>query len=777
MNCFIATMALWCVFGATIGGSILSGMLLSIGMTDSQIGAVMSLSLIFLPMQLLGSILQRRFFHRKKFWMVLAVCHYSAFLAIALLVASWGRLNQATAVGLFMGFFALAQIASQLQGATVLAWIGELVPFRESHRFWTRRTAVQIVASVLAGIGMGLLADHFGREKSSTYAFLLGVGLIFGYLSFITQAIPPDPEREEKPFHFHLGEFLGTLWKESNFRYLSGFFAIQSIGNWVMSAFTFVYLQRDMEFSQTDIQILLAMSSLVSFVSGYLFTAFGNRYGRKPLLMICSVLKFGEFLLWGTLTPGNNWLDHSMIDFLNLIHIPTGGITPGLLGAAPVFLLGGFVNMGLNSGQLSLLTTEGNKENQSFLIAFFFTLTGLAGAAAAFASGFLFEFFRTFELLTRFQLTAFNGLALVGSVFFLICLVSLAPFRELGAAPAGKVVRSFLSHNPFRAVFQAHVLASPLEESRRAETLGSAGSGLADNEFLLGLRSPSSMVRMRTLLHLATMDSDELDPAITDELQQLLQSKTLSVRPLAAMTLAKHNVTQAEDALIASFNDRDPDFVNTTIYCAGLLHLEKAREPLRAILLSPAREFSRSAAAEALSRFGDYHDAELIFTAYLSESDWILSRQCLLSLLRTMTPPPHHVMRLFEEEEKTPGARIEQELLLLAGRPSLGLSAEVLTGMFSAGEYTTLLAKVLVAELSDEILPGAMNDEHFLLERFLPGGRFRDKFLQGEDLRANALRLQLRFWQLLRREGSDPDRFKLLGALILARLQLEQPNA
>ncbi|MGE4565270.1 MAG: hypothetical protein AB7F32_10405, partial [Victivallaceae bacterium] len=89
MNYMIIAAVIWCFFGAAVGGPIFSGLLLALNLTKAQIGFVMSISLLFLPMQMIGAMLQQRYFHRKKFWIVCVMVHYSSFLAIAILTALW----------------------------------------------------------------------------------------------------------------------------------------------------------------------------------------------------------------------------------------------------------------------------------------------------------------------------------------------------------------------------------------------------------------------------------------------------------------------------------------------------------------------------------------------------------------------------------------------------------------------------------------------------------------------------------------------------------------
>ena len=137
----LAAPVAWTIFGAASTGTLLIGLLRSVEMTKQEIGMVMSLTLIFLPMQLIGTYLQERFLHRKHFWEWCLFVYYSSFLLIAALVMEWGAFPAELAVLIFMLIFGGGQIAAQLQGAIALAWQGEIIPVREAFRRFANEDA------------------------------------------------------------------------------------------------------------------------------------------------------------------------------------------------------------------------------------------------------------------------------------------------------------------------------------------------------------------------------------------------------------------------------------------------------------------------------------------------------------------------------------------------------------------------------------------------------------------------------------------------------------
>lgn len=120
--------------------------------------------------------------------------------------------------------------------------------------------------------------------------------------------------------------------------------------------------------------------------------------------------------------------------------------------------------MGIASSQSSLLTSLGNKRIQSMAIGLFFSVVGLCGVLTGSVSGYLYNFLARQSLVTDSPLNPFNVLALCSAVGYFSSILLLRKFHEDGAAPTGDMVRTLLSQNPVRAVYQANLLSQPMSE-------------------------------------------------------------------------------------------------------------------------------------------------------------------------------------------------------------------------------------------------------------------------------------------------------------------------
>ncbi len=788
MNLSIASAVLLTVFGATAGGAILTGLLRSIDFSNPKIGLVMSVPLLSPPMQLLGAWLQRRYFNRKRFWIFCSTVQFSLYVVLIALVTMWARIPAAAGFLLFLTVYALAQAFTQLPSSVNLSWLGELVPRRESAAFWSRRTGLAGISTMIGGVALGKLIDLLGRSSPHTYVVVFLIGVAFGFASTLVFAAAADPDPEPRPGEPFRETFLET-WRNRDYRILTGFFSYQSLLAWFSTGFIFVYLQAQdgMNFSMITIQIMLAISALVAFLSGYFFRVAGAKFGRKPLLILCSLLKAAEFVFWGTLTPENGVLDRLGQWAVDAVAATWGGgpvaVPPGAFGSLPVFLLGGFVNMGIASCQMSLLTSLGNKRIQSMAIAVFASVVGLCGVLTSSISGYLYDWLQAQPWVAASALAPFNFLALLSGFGFLTSVLLLRPFREDGAAPTSDLVRVLLSQNPVRAVYQAHLLSQPMTEFGRVETLRRSGGNLVADEVIRSLYNPSSRVRDGALLSLSRQEG-EPDPVLIGEVIKLLEIPELGMQSMAARTLGRLRQRAGVPALLRQLRAPDRALAQSAIFALGQIGDPGAEPELRLLLAGDSRLELRPMAAEALSKVGDWRDARLLFPVFEVENYGLLRLQCLIALVRSMLPDRESVHPAFEQEIRLPGAELERQLRLVALHDGWEAQAPV-RPVFARqleqcdrGEFLLCATELVSAELQLAGLaaasPPAAGDAA-LSGQFAPGGRVRDARLNSDRFEAVGIWVQLKLWTQLKYNAHEEEtRLILLAIAIVARTLLDR---
>ncbi len=797
LSAFYKAHVYWMFYSVCTAGALYTGMLLSLGMNQKQIGWIMSLPMFMLPMQIVGAVLQQKYFHRQKFWLTTRVVFLAMYVLMALLVAVSKTMSVGAIFQAFSLILILANIAGQLGAPIILAWQTDVIPERESTVFWNRLTSLGLVAGVAAGFVAGWLADKMGRDEPITYVVVLSVCLIFAILSTRAVRVAPDPDPLPKPGGYSTLKRIRLILRDSNFLRISGVFSILSVAGWLMSAFTFVHLQQTMKFTMLQMQFLGAISCLVAFFAARIFGIAGRRYGRKPILLICTLVKGVEFILWGTLMPGDHWLDLVTRSLTTSLLGDWAALPTGFASAVPAFLLGGFVNVGISSMQLSYMRSISPGREQTLAISMFFAITGFVGGITSSISGILHSWLtipglgfsgipgRAFENLQygayNFGLRPFNILALAGACIYFLNTIFISRLREEGAAPTMHVVRVLLENNPLRSVYHAQMLSAPLTETVRMELLSRARGRLLEDELVRDLFSCSSRVREGAMRNIMNA-SRNMEPTLGDALVKLLEMPALGMRVETARTLGAARYKPALPTLVTLFDSEDPDLAAASIYAAGLIADPAVIPDLHRILHDESFHIEKAWAAEALSRLGDHSEARTVFSAFPANTDPVLQTQCLVSICRCMFDG-QKVYKIFDDEMRNPGTATIMLCDSIAVRWQ-GLDLDTMVTLIDKGSFREAATMAITPEL--EFCLPFMRDEDTVSEdiikaQFADDGSFANEMLEDTDYVATSLWLQLRLWTFLGYMAEDNERFVLLAVLFLCdtlgrRLDPGQPR-
>jgi len=782
MNYLIGSVVIWCFFSAAVNGPMFSGLLDVLKLTPPQVGFIMSIGSLCLPLQLIGSLIQQKYFRRKTFWAVFVFIHYSSYLLLALLAAMWTGIPNTIAVAFFVIIIFLINGAAQLTGSISNAWMGEVIPPRESTAFWNRRSGFAMIAGIVSGLIAGRIADWLGKDQRSTYVIMISGGVIFGYISMFAMLSMRDRDTSHDLGGSMLGQIRDVM-KNKPFRQIVAFWSCQHIAACFVASFYFLYLLHDLHMSMTAVQSVSIIGSIIGLAGAFFFRIVGQRYGNKPVLILCTIMKAVEFVLAALWLPSFHLFDdfgNGIIQGINsLLGISLPLMEPGFFTVLPSFLVAGFFNVGLGASQMALLTSTGPREQRSTSIAIFYAVIGICGAVTMTLSGFAYKYLDSLEWVRNSaEVTPYTLLSLCSATAFAASIFIIARYREDGAAATGTLFRTIFSGNPIRTVYQAHTLSQPIGEVSRITKLRRIHSTLISDEVLHGLYSPSSRVRDSALLNISTME-EKASESIVDELIRLLDLPELGLQAMAARTLGRLREKKALPRLMAHFRDNDLALAQACIFAAGLIGEVEAERELRNILSDMRFHGRWPHAAEALSRLGtgDFRYTKDIFKVLANESFWVLRQQTLISLARLMMHDKNAAYVVFDAETRNSGQEIERLLKQISLHPvwkhclpDEKADFEELIAACDKSDYIGCIHRLLPLELAlYGIRPEdpAMTPAEFLSMRFAAGG-MREKELEAPTYAANNLWLQLKLWAELRYDTDGTDRFLLLSVLIAA---------
>ena len=418
MTCSIQAGILWSFYSACAGLPILSALEQQLRFSDFQIGIVNSMGQIFLPMQIVGLVIQERFFHRVRFWGVCSSCQFAAYGLLGVLVLVYDRIPEPFGVIAFMLIMAMSVIASSMIGPIGLTWHADFIPRRASTGFWSKRNANYLLYSTVSTVLAGALLQSLGTGCNISYSIMLFLGMIFGLCSSAMQVEIPDTNPFPKPRRENPVAQLKAVFKSRELRPLIIFFGMQAVAAGFTGAFLYIYLQKEINMQITTQQILLAISTLTGFFSAGIIRRMGLKYSKQFILGICTTILAMLALWWGIMTPGNplwqlggSWMPH------------------GFLGALPIFLITGFTTIGLAASREALITTQRDKSIQGMGIAIIYAGTGVCGAITGIVSGYFYGVLDNWAWLENTPFKPFNIMAFIAAAGYFATIPVMMKFK------------------------------------------------------------------------------------------------------------------------------------------------------------------------------------------------------------------------------------------------------------------------------------------------------------------------------------------------------------
>ena len=750
INYILTSTLIWSFFFVATTGATLSGLQITLKLSNVQIGVMTSMLMLFLPLQVVGSIIQEKFFGRKNFCDGLLLARYASILCTVILLANWSKFTEQKAIFIFIALYALSQATTQLQVSPWFTWMSDLVPKRENNNFWSKRGAYSQASIFISSILLGFAIDRFGRNNINTYIYVLVIAFIAGIVSLALQHMAKDINSKPEKSNLSLIKKILLIWRDKQTKILISVFSIQCFFAFFCIPFTFIYLQNSLNFSMLSVQILSSIACVSAFLSSYLFRVIGNKYGRKPILIICYFLKFFELMLWTTLFPGASFA-HAVI----------------------VFILAGVVNMGIANSHLSLITSVANRRTRSIAVAMFFSIAGLAGFISSNMSGITLDFFNKTQFVATTPFTGFNILAIIGSLGYIISAFIFIHFKEFGSVATTTVVRILLSNNPIRSVIHAHILSKPVPEKNRILTLNRATSNILTQELIDDLYNPSSRVRESAVDNISRMKTN-IDPMVCDDLIKIMDIPSLGIQAEAARALGHQKVEDAVPELYKHIYDGDKSLAFACIYALGLIGNKDVVSKLAELLYNRNFEVMWPEIVETLGKISDYTYAERMFEIYKEEYHWTLKKQELIAITRVFYNEKRDaIYSFFEKETKEPLSTLEKQTKLALQKFSNNKYGAKTLFALDRGQYLESL-EYLLMDIFEEYQPEYKTItlkelRTKFVELFTPDGKLKTKLKLSDKKNEKNITILLYMWAEIKYSPNDFNRFTYLAAILLIK--------
>lgn len=571
-----ADAALATAFATLVTGAFLVGFVKLLGGSDLWIGLLSSVPSLLGILQIMGAIWGRGFTSYKRFIFPGATVWRFLYIPVALLPIV--PLPDSLRLTLLIICVAVAAAANFIVSPIYNDWLAEMVPVNSRGSFFSRRNAISTAVGAVVGIVGGLMLDAFRKAGNEMHGlsviYALGVVCAAASLFFFTRM--SDMQREV-PVRQSLREGLraiGHPFLDREFRRVLIFLAVFFFGQTFVGNLYSAYALESLNLSFTVIQGTAVAQAFGMVVSAQMWGFLADRYGNKPMLMLCGLGIATNPIAWMLTNPAN----------------PTGSAI--MLLCAHVLM--GIFWSGVALCQFNLLLATAKPEDRANYLGAGLALQSVISGIAPLAGATVMSLLRTGVA----PVMAYKLVFLGGLIFRALSVLFLAPVKEEGSSKFRTTIRDLRKVTPrgFRAMRSLTRSSDVETRSAALENVASEGMNLAADEIIKTLSDPSPKLRRN-----------------------------------AASALSRLGDASAQSALLAQLEEH-PDLVEEeTIMALGAIGTERAVPSLLKFLASP-RSLLRRAAVRALGRIGSPDATEALMKAASEVDDPDLRRSSIQAL-------------------------------------------------------------------------------------------------------------------------------------------------
>ncbi len=616
---------LWTVEGcvATVqisltSGAFQTGFALFLGCSPFWLGALGGIPALAGLVQLLSSYLAQRYGKRKPlvvwFSLVARLLWLPMLLIPFVLPRPWW-------VGAFLVLTLLSSLLANVASPLWTAWITDLVPEDNRGRYFGRRNMYAGWVGMVVPVAGGYFLDAATRRQElsqpAAFAVIFLAATLFAFGSFGIGLQSPDLAREERdgaePQESALAYYRAPF-ADANFRRIIAYVAAMVVAQSIAGQFFTVYQLQYLGLNYTAFQLLSAVAALASLVSMPLWGYLADKYGNKPVLIICCFLVLIPPLLWILAAPdgiaglwGYDAAHHLRLS-LSKLDVVVVNTFAGV----------GWAGVGLTQFNLMIGAAPGDK--RTVYVSAIAAVSGLAGGLAPVAGGALMEALGHLAFPAHGLIrNNYHVLFILSAGLRVLALLLVRPIHESGSRQAAYVLNQLKASNPIGSF-------------TGIQKLSRAGSSQAR------VQAVESLGRLKT-------------PLAVEELVRALDDVSLTVREQSAVALGEIRDPRATMPLVRKLTDPASGISGAAATALGKIGDKAALPSLAAAaqLGPPPRQL---AAMEALGRLSDPAVTDIL-SALMRDLDATVRTQALRALAEREDPAslPGLIAQLHTEQE------------------------------------------------------------------------------------------------------------------------------
>ncbi|MEE9405256.1 MAG: MFS transporter [Algisphaera sp.] len=224
---------------------------------------------------------------------------------------------------LMVGLLAVGWLLMQAAGPPWMNWMADVIPRRVRGRYFARRAALTAPVAIFLTVGVAYLMDAVPPEAMlATTSVLLGVAGIFGALDGLMFLGVHDPqthesadERRRRTANVEMG-LRGLLrpLKTQGYRRYMLFNALMNFSFGFMGHYIWLYVLDVVGWSNLQANLMIiAVPLALQMVTRSAWGRACDRYGKKPVLVVCWGFACFGSVGWVFITPDSVWLGYMWV--------------------------------------------------------------------------------------------------------------------------------------------------------------------------------------------------------------------------------------------------------------------------------------------------------------------------------------------------------------------------------------------------------------------------------------------------------------------------------
>jgi len=405
------------------GGVFLTGYLLMLGANNTEIGFISSIPVLVNIVAPFASFLVERAESRKKVCLrlVLPIKFVWVIVALIPLLVYYNGLTHP--IIFFACVFAVVSMASVPVSISWTNWMGDIIPEKERGFYFGRRSIVAGLISVAVSLLLGKYLDK-SAEKHIGFSIVYGIGALAGFFSYYLLTRLPDTKNlsaGKDSFSMELiYKKIKKVFSDKNFMNLVWFNVAWAFSLSFMGVFLNVFMFKELKMSYTLIVAFATISTFANLALTPFWGRIADKYGNKPVMLICgNILGFTPFL-WAITMPSNYFV---IIPFL--------------------YIIAGISWAGFNIAAFNIVLKLSPKQDRAFFLSVNMLLPSITAFIAPLISGLLIDSIGAYRINIGFYyFGAFQLVFVIGGLMRSLPINILKKLKEPQEEHVEKVMRS-----------------------------------------------------------------------------------------------------------------------------------------------------------------------------------------------------------------------------------------------------------------------------------------------------------------------------------------------